>query len=188
VSPKSFASFPIILFVGRVFKEKGVDHLIRACALLKQDFNLVVVGDGWDLERCKSIAHDLGLQDKVDFKGFLPSKKVARLYQQSRIVAVPSVWPEPFCLTGLEAMSYKKPVVAYDSGGISQWLRNGKNGFLVERLSGKGLAEKLDLLLKDVSLAEKMGNEGYNIVRDKFTFKRHLDELEELFEKVVSAR
>ncbi|MFH1896384.1 MAG: glycosyltransferase family 4 protein [bacterium] len=177
---------PLILYAGRIFKEKGVDQLIRAVALLKQDFRLVICGAGWDKERCARIVKELGLDSRVTFAGSVPQKELLEYYQQAEVVVVPSVWPEPFGLIGIEAYQYGKPVVGFDSGGISEWLKNGKNGFLVEGLNISQMAQKIDLLLKDKDLAQKMGQAGKAMVAEEFTFKGHIKRLEEVFETVIN--
>lgn len=178
---------PLVLYVGRIFKEKGVDYLIKAAALLKQDFKLVIIGTGWEEAYCKKLSLKLGLQQRIHFTGFLKPDEISEYYKKCRLVVVPSVWPEPFGLIGLEAYQFSKPVVAFDTGGISHWLKNEQNGFMVERLNTKRLAEKIDILLSDKELSDTLGKNGYNMLQEQFTFKRHLDNLEKVFTEVVSS-
>jgi len=172
---------PLILFIGRVFLEKGVEYLLRATQLLANSYQLKVVGDGWDLERLVRLSRSLSLAEKVEFIGWLPHEKVAKLLASCRMLIVPSIWPEPFGIIGLEAMYWGKPVVAFDSGGISTWLRDGENGFLVPRLDINELAEKIDQLLADELLAEKLGMRGRELLQKEFTLERHLKVLEKVF-------
>jgi len=175
---------PTILYVGRVYLEKGVEYLLRAGRLLKNNFRLKIIGDGWDLPRLKNLAAAWGMTELVEFTGWLPHKDVARHFQEARLLVVPSIWGEPFGIIGLEAMYYQKPVVAFDSGGIATWLRDGETGFLVPRLSVEGLAEKIDQLLAAPSLAQKLGKQGHQRLTEEFTLKRHLSKLEEIFKNV----
>lgn len=172
---------PSILFIGRVFIEKGAEYLLRACQLLANSYQLKIIGDGWDLERLKGLAKSWGLEDRVEFLGWLEHQKVSEYLAACRMLVVPSIWPEPFGIIGLEAMYFGKPVVAFDSGGISTWLRDGQNGFLVPRLDGTKLAERIDELLADKLLADKMGSLGREILSREFTIERHLQVLEEVF-------
>lgn len=98
------------------------------------------------------------------------------------VVVVPSVWPEPFGLVGLEAMTCSKPVVAFDTGGISDWLKDGCNGYLVPVKRADLLAERIDSLLRDHHLAVKMGAEGLRIATDRFSKERHFQRLLSVFE------
>ncbi len=175
-----------ILSIGRVFIEKGVEYLLRSCQLLVASYQLKIIGDGWDLERLKGLTKSLGLGDKVEFLGWLDHKEVARYLAGSRMLVVPSIWPEPFGIIGLEAMAWAKPVVAFDSGGISTWLRDGQNGFLVPRLDVSVMAKKIAQLLTDPTLATKLGQRGREIVRSEFTVARHVKVLEEVFGYAVS--
>jgi len=117
---------------------------------------------------------------KTKFFGWVDDKILGDLYAQCRVVAVPSVWPEPFGLTGLEAASFGKPVVAFDVGGIPQWLEDGQNGFLVESQNVDQLSEKISLLLENEALAGRIGQVGKKRLRKEFTLERHLDKLEKV--------
>lgn len=180
------SSPPAILFIGRVFIEKGVEYLLRSCQLLDASYQLKIIGDGWDLERLRGLAKSWGLKDRVEFSGWLGHSEVARHLASCRMLVVPSIWPEPFGIIGLEAMAWAKPVVAFDSGSISAWLRDGQNGFLVPRLDVSVLAEKIDQLLNHPSLAIRLGQRGREIVRSEFTIARHVKVLEEVFGHAVS--
>ena len=175
---------PTILFVGRLFKEKGVDHLLKALALLKGPFRSEIVGEGWERDNLTLLAASLGLENKVVFKGFLSRSEVADLYRKAYLLVVPSLWPEPFGLIGLEAFSYQLPVVAYGSGGIPEWLDNGQNGLIVERGNIRALANKIDTLLGNSSLALRLGENARKQVIERFSFERHLVNLVAVYEKL----
>src|SRR5262249_14827019 len=116
---------PTVLFVGRVVAEKGLDALLRAFALVTRPSRLAVVGDGLALARAGALAGGLGLGERVEFAGWATGARLARYYREAAVLAVPSLWPEPFGLVGLEAMSYGLPVVAFGVGGIPEWLEDG---------------------------------------------------------------
>jgi len=170
-----------VLFIGRIFIEKGLSYLIEALSLVKTDWELNVIGTGWDLEKCKKMALDLGLEGKINFLGFLSHEKIYPILEKSSLVVVPSIWPEPFCLVGLEAMAMSKPVVAFDVGSISTWLKDNETGFLVKRGDVKEMSEKIELLLEDDNLCKRLGKEGKLVLERDFSVKRHIDELEKEF-------
>lgn len=177
---------PEILFVGRVFLEKGVEYLLRAAALIKDaPFKVVIVGEGWDLERVKKLSSDLAIKDRATFTGYLSREEVDKYYARCRLLVLPSVWPEPFGMVGLEALAHGKPVVAFDVGGIADWLKDGEVGFLVERGNVEKLAERLAQLLTDDGLAGRMGEAGRRLVQEKCTLERHLEQLLSVFGKLV---
>ena len=181
---KDVDAVPTILFVGRLFKEKGVDHLLKALVLLKHSFHSVIVGDGWERDSLARLAASLGIKSKVAFKGFVSRSEVADLYRRAYLLVVPSLWPEPFGLVGLEAFSHRLPVVAYGSGGVPEWLDDGQSGFIVERGNIDVLASKIDTLLSDRSLALRLGTNGRNRVTDSFSLERHLVNLVAVYEKL----
>jgi len=170
-----------VLFIGRIFIEKGLSYLIEALSLVKTDWELNVIGTGWDLEKCKKMALDLGLEGKINFLGFLSHEKIYPILEKSSLVVVPSIWPEPFCLVVLEAMAMSKPVVAFDVGSISTWLKDNETGFLVKRGDVKEMSEKIELLLEDDNLCKRLGKEGKLVLERDFSVKRHIDELEKEF-------
>ena len=98
-----------VLFVGRVVAEKGLHVLLQALAPV--DATLTVVGDGLALPAARRQAADLRMSARVEFEGWLSGAALAAAYRRAAVVAVPSVWPEPFGLVGLEAMAASKPVV-----------------------------------------------------------------------------
>ena len=96
-----------------------------------------------------------------------------------------SVWPEPFGAAGLEAMRYGLPVVAFDAGGIGEWLRNGENGFLVPWMDRAQFARRVEELLRDKPLARQMGARGRHLAREKYNFARYISGLETMFAQII---
>jgi len=171
---------PVVLFVGRVFIEKGVEFLIRASRGVGLEHQVRIVGDGWDLARLKNLSRRLDLEHQVKFLGWQDRQRTQNEIKKSCLVVVPSMWPEPFGLVGIEAMSFGKPVVGFNSGGITQWLREGENGLVAERGSVASLATAVTRLLGDSELGAKLGRRGYRLAREEFSLSRHLDQLEAL--------
>lgn len=176
---------PVILFAGRLFVEKGAEYLIRAMSSI-EGAQAWILGNGWDEERLKNLTKELNLEDKVRFFGWVDSTEIGRYYPASTIGVVPSIWPEPFGLSGIAFMSFGKPVVAFDVGGVRDWLRNGETGFLVKRADIRGLAQKINLLLNDSKLASRLGEKGREVFEQNFSMTKHLDRLEKIFEEAIS--
>ncbi len=180
----SRGKWPEILFVGRLFKEKGVDLLLKACSSLMTDYRLKIVGAGWEKDNLIEIVKDLKVEDRVEFLGFKTGQDLIDLYRQASIFVLPSLWPEPFGMVGLEANAASLPVLAFNVGGIGEWLEDGVNGFLIEPSNVAALAEKIELLLKDAGLSRRLGQSGRERVQKIFSLKNHLDRLEEVFARV----
>lgn len=169
---------PVILFVGQLIRGKGVDLLLRAAARLRGVWRLEVVGDGNARAGLESMCRRVGLSERVRFHGWIGPVAIGRRYAQARVVAVPSRWPEPFGMVGLEAMAHARPVVAFAVGGIPDWLEHETTGLLVAEQDVDGLAAALQRLLDDASLASMLGRRGRARVAEQFSFDRYLDALE----------
>ncbi len=171
-----------ILYTGQLIRGKGVDILLRAMQRVAEagiGFDrLRIVGSGNAEGGLKQLAGELGLADRVTFHGFLPHEELMPYYDTAAVVVVPSRWPEPFGMVGLEAMLRGKPVVGADAGGIPDWLEDGVTGFLFQVGSDSSLAEKLGKLLQDAELRLAMGTAGYRRVIRDFSFDRYMDRLE----------
>ncbi len=179
---------PIISFVGRMDRYKGIDYLLRALTRVSTPFRCSVIGDGYYLPYCKKLARTLGLSDVVDFVGWLSTQEIAAHLRAVSVSIVPSIWPEPFGIVGIEAMMCSKPVVAFDVGGISDWLKDGKNGYLVPVKNTILLAEKIEALLRDPQTAANMGAEGYRLVTSTFSKNQHFERLLSVFRKAAATR
>jgi len=175
-----------LLFVGRLAPEKGLELLFKAFTFLPPNVEFTVGGDGPERENLERLARDLGISARVKFKGWLSPAALSQEYRQSTFLAVPSIWPEPFGLVGLEAMAHARPVIAFAVGGIPEWLQDQVNGFLVPRGDLPALVEKMKLLLQDPGLAAKLGENGRKIAIEKYELKKNAMEMVKLFQKFVS--
>jgi glycosyltransferase involved in cell wall biosynthesis len=128
------------------------------------------------------------LSDRVTFKGFIPQEELKNFYRECSAVALSSVWPEPIATIGLEVMRYALPVVAFDAGGIRDWLHDGVNGYLVPWMDRRAFANALERLLTDKEHAHRMGLRGLEIVSRNFGFASYIDGLEDLFHRVICER
>jgi glycosyltransferase involved in cell wall biosynthesis len=178
----------VVLFVGRVVREKGVDILLKALSLVKNDFEALIIGEGPDHKRCERISKRLNLQNKVKFFGWVSNDTLHKLYLKATLAVVPSIWPETFGLVGIKAMKYAKPVVAFDVGGIADWLEDGETGFLVKQMDYKAMADKITLLLTNKLLAQKMGMNGYKKALVKFDKINYIERLIKIFQSVILTR
>ena len=129
-----------------------------------------------------------GLTDRVKFLGFVPQNELKSFYSECSVVTISSVWPEPFATIGMEVMRYGIPVVAFDAGGIKDWLQDGYNGFLVPWMECKEYARRLDQLLRDKVLARAMGERGRTLVNDRYSFPDYISDLESMFQRVTEEK
>jgi glycosyltransferase involved in cell wall biosynthesis len=156
-----------ILFAGQLIRGKGADLLIRALPYLKTEFRMKIAGCGNDEGLLRKMVSDLGLDSRVEFIGRV--SELGTLYEWANTTVMPCRWQEPFGLVGIESMSHARPVVAFDVGGISEWLRDGENGYLVRHGDVRALADTLDKLAGAEEALRKMGAAGLAMVRSGYS-------------------
>jgi glycosyltransferase involved in cell wall biosynthesis len=118
-----------VLFAGRLVPSKGVDILIAAAAEVDADF--VICGEGRQLDELRKLARRLDVERRIQFKGWMDADQLADEFADAAVVVVPSVWPEPFGIVGIEALAAGRPTVASATGGILDWLEDGVCGLTV---------------------------------------------------------
>jgi glycosyltransferase involved in cell wall biosynthesis len=173
-----------VLFVGRVTPEKGVDLMVEALRRVPGDWHLVVVGDGIGMAQLRRTIATAGLTTRVTYRGWLGGEALAAAYRDAAVVVVPSRWPEPFGIVGIEALSFGRPVVAFATGGIPEWLRDGDGGYLVPPCDVDAMATRIADLLARPDEAADMAARGRARVRREYSEIVHLDRLIPLYERV----
>jgi glycosyltransferase involved in cell wall biosynthesis len=168
-----------VVFAGRVVAAKGTSVLIRAARDVDGEF--VICGDGWQLDAMRKLARRLGVQRRVHFKGWLPAQELAEELANASVVVMPSLWPEPFGLVGIEALSAGRPVIASSTGGIGDWLQDGVSGLCVPPGDAPALARALNELLASPGRQQEMGIAGRETVATRFSVERHVAELLEAY-------
>jgi len=152
-----------ILFIGRIEKRKGLIYLLRAYKILEKKFpnlSLIIVGKGdWE-EKCRSFVRKNNLKE-VYFKGEAPGLKIPSYYASSDIFCSPAIFGESFGLVLLEAMASGLPLVAFANQGYKEFLEGKKNEeFLAKPGDWRGLAEKIETLIRNPQLRKELGEWG----------------------------
>jgi glycosyltransferase involved in cell wall biosynthesis len=153
---------PVVLYVGRLLRIKGVHHLLGAFPRVLARFPLVrllIVGDGEEGQDLQTSARRLGLGPRVAFLGSLPHEDVIRCMRAADVFVLPSL-VESFGIVLLEAMSCGLPVVASRVMGIPYLVEDGLNGFLVPPTDEEVLADRITALLSDPDLRARMGEQN----------------------------
>ena len=161
-----------ILFVGRFSKSKGIETLINAFNIVKNELkdseiHLVIMGVdfGYQAEMEKLIKK-LNLSEEIKVIKNPPRDDVISAYGESEFLVLPSQW-ELSPLVPLESFAFKKPVISTNSHGIPYTVQNNKNGILVEPENSLELSNAIVKLLNDSELREKLGLSGYNFVNEE---------------------
>jgi glycosyltransferase involved in cell wall biosynthesis len=173
-----------VLFAGRVEPAKGIGVLLQAVSQLECE--LVVCGEGRQLPAMQALAARLGMQARVRFAGWLEPEQLAGELAGASVVAVPSVWPEPFGLVGIEALALGRPVVASTTGGIRDWLTDDV-GIGVRAGDPDEIAGALRALLSDPDRRRELGAAGRRLVAERFSPERHVQRLLEAYDGARSS-
>jgi glycosyltransferase involved in cell wall biosynthesis len=156
------------LFAGRLNPQKGLDHLLRAFAAMRDLAMLDVVGEGNSAAELKQLASQLGVSDRVVWHGQLKQHELVRLYQQATAVIVPSV-DEGLGLVAAEALLCETPVIAFRSGGLTDVIEHDRTGFLVTPGVTSELADALDAILDYPERAAEIARVGRQFALSAFS-------------------
>jgi glycosyltransferase involved in cell wall biosynthesis len=173
-----------VLYAGRVAREKGPDLMVDALSRCAGDWRGVIVGDGIDTAYLRRRVDLLGLSDRVEFHGWLDAEALADQYRRAAVVVVPSRLPEPFGLTGIEAMAHGRPVVAFRTGGIPSWLEDGVGGWLAAPGDVDDFAHQISRLLTQSDEARAVAERGRARVLREFSAAAHLERLHAVYDEV----
>ena len=173
-----------ILFAGRLVWAKGIIDLLEAMRI-DRSLRVKVAGAGTIEETVMARVREWGLEDRIEFLDWVPHGGMAEAYRRARVLALPSRWSEPFGIVGLEAQALGRPVVAYDVGGVRDWLEDERTGFLVEPGDAAGLAEKLGFLVRHPAEADRLGRQARELTLERFNRERLMGELVELYREVA---
>ncbi len=175
---------PLIGTVGRLTEEKGHNYLISAFANMISelpDAKLLIVGDGPLRNSMESQVKNLGLQNKVILMG--TRRDIPEILNIIDIFVLPSL-TEGVPMALLEAMAAKKPIIATRVGAISNIIKNGYSGLLVEPKDSNALYCSMNCLINDKAKAFSMANEAFECVKSKFSSLRMAQEYINVYESL----
>jgi glycosyltransferase involved in cell wall biosynthesis len=180
----------VILFAGRLRRDKGSLELIRALDVVarrRPDVALLLLSDvGFSAAKGRIRAEFGGLLDRhVVTSGWVGGDELVAGYHLADVVAVPSVYLDPFPTVNLEAMAAGKPVVATCFGGSREAVVDGETGFVVNPFDTATFAAKLELLLTDDALRKKMGAAGQRHARERFTRERFVADMLDVYREAM---
>ena len=178
-----------ILFVGHLWKFKGIIELIDALKILKSDgvnFNASIVGPEGDLlvDDLKKMIEVLGLNDSIQILGTKEGDEKHQIFRDADIFVLPTHW-EAFPGVVLEAMQFSLPVIATREGAIPEIIDDEVTGLLIRKQDAADLAEKLRRLVADPKLRESMGGEGRLKFVRKYSLNLFEQNIKEAFDHVL---
>ena len=178
----------IILYVGRLVYEKGVQHLISAMPKILDhyhDSKLVIAGKGGMLDELKAQVDSMGLSNKVYFTGYLNQKEVQKMYKCADVAVFPSTY-EPFGIVALEAMLAGIPTVVSDIGGLNEIVEHGVNGMKSYAGNPNSIADSVLSLLFDQQLAMNVTKNAKNKVKNECNWQKITQDTHYIYELAIS--
>jgi glycosyltransferase involved in cell wall biosynthesis len=182
------AGRPIVLFVGRLVRYKGVDVLLEAMRGVSA--TALLVGNGPERHALQRTAEQLGVADRVKFLGEVSDDELAALYRACDLFVLPSVTrQEAFGVVQIEAMACGKPVISTDLGTGAGWVnQNGETGLVVPPRDAAALRGAIERLIGDDTLQRTMGAAARHRARTLFGVDRMIASALALFREVGGER
>ncbi|RMG22256.1 MAG: glycosyltransferase family 1 protein [Bacteroidetes bacterium] len=177
-----------LLYAGRLISHKGVHVMLEALMpLLKQrpEVQLHIVGEGPLEAWLRQYIHQNGLQQQVMLHGWMQQQQLQQRLQQTHILLFPSLYPEAFGIAGIEAMAHGRPVVAFDVGGVSTWLKTGKTGFLVPAGNKQAFRKRVQQLLDQPGRYQQFARQARELMLQEFVPERHTSRLQHIYRQAI---
>jgi len=177
----------IILYIGRLVHEKGIQHLISAMPKIINGYNdtkLIIGGKGGMYDELKEQVKALGIENKVYFTGYLSSKEVQKMYKCADIAVFPSTY-EPFGIVALEAMLAGIPTVVSDIGGLNEIVEHNINGMKSYAGNSNSIADSVLSLLYNHQLCDNIVKNAKNKVKKEFNWNKITQDTYFAYEKAI---
>ncbi len=178
----------IILFMGRLVYEKGIQNLIAAMPKVLDhyhDVKLVIAGKGGMIDELRNEVNALGISEKVYFAGYLKSNDVKKMYKCADISVFPSTY-EPFGIVAIEAMLSGTPVVVSDIGGLNEIVDHGINGMKSYAGNPNSLADSILTLLFDHKLADEIVKNAKAKVKAEYNWAKITTDTHFVYQKAIA--
>jgi len=168
-----------ILSVGRMIERKGFRYLIHAMPMVLNewpDASLTIVGGGPVREDLIALCKSLGIEKQVSLPGKIPQEALEQLFAECNVFVLPSIVDKRGDTEGLgvvliEAMTYHRPVIGTDIGGIVDIVINNETGLLVRQRDPQALADAIDAIFSDPENAKRMAENGYHHAQSQFSWQ-----------------
>lgn len=177
--PKAKSPTPLMLFVGKIEKQKGVLTIIKAFNIAKKKINnlkLKFVGFG-------SLADEISKESGVEFAGLVKNKDIPKYYQEAWITVAPSIatkiWAEQVGMVNLQSIACGTPVITTKSGAIPQYVPDGKVGILIKEDDHEALAKAMIRLINDNKLRNQMSRDCVAYTKEHYSVKKNIKRAED---------
>ena len=186
---------PVIAMYSLLQEWKGQDVFLKAVAKVvekyPEPFSVVIAGDSPDGSRefpdhLKALAAELGIADRVDFRGHI--RNVWQLLAETDIAVHASTKPEPFGTVVAEAMIAGVAVIATKGGGVAEYVTPGETGLQVEMGDVDAMAQAIERLLRDAELRRSLAQRGRDFALKEFRPSLYAERMTELYQRVLASR
>ncbi len=177
----------IILYLGRLVYEKGIQHLISAMPKILDgyhDSKLVIAGKGGMLDDLKAQVSRMGIDNKVYFTGYLNAKQVQKMYKCADVAVFPSTY-EPFGIVALEAMLAGVPTVVSDVGGLNEIVEHGVTGMKSYAGNPNSIADSILALLYDHQLCNNVAKNAKAEVKRQYNWNKIAQDTHFVYQKAI---
>ena len=177
----------LILCVGRLVPQKGVEYFIRAIPAIARrhpEAKYIIVGEGWSRDILEAEARASGQAHKIRFTGFASDKDVIELMTSADVLVVPSIY-EPFGIVALEGMATGVPVVASQVGGLAEVIDHDRTGLFVYPRSPDSIAWGIDRILSDPDHAKWITENAKEKLHKAYSWEAVAMKTVEVYRKVV---
>jgi len=177
---------PVLLYVGRLDKEKRVDIILRALSdiLRVTSVHLVLAGIGKEKQKLEELTEKLGIQKAVTFTGFVPDKDLQNIYRIADLFVMAGI-AELQSIVTMEAMASGLPVVAVNAMALPELVHDGENGYLFSDGDSQMLAEKVIAILSNQTMREQMSKKSLEIIKDH-DINKIIEKYESIYNGIIN--
>ncbi|WP_028309592.1 glycosyltransferase family 4 protein [Desulfitibacter alkalitolerans] len=179
---------PVVGVIARLIPQKGVQHFLKMADTVSKKLpgcQFLIIGSGPQRDALVDQAYDMGIEARIIFCGY--RKDIPMLLPIINVLVIPSL-SEGLSITALEAMASRRPIVAYNTGGLSELIINEETGLVVKKGDINGLSRSVLELLIHRQKAERLGNTARQIVEERFTLDKMIKDTEKIYEKVLLSK
>jgi glycosyltransferase involved in cell wall biosynthesis len=179
-------SHPVILYVGRLDREKRIELILRALPQIVEsvDAHLVLAGTGKLMAEFEHMAEEIGVRGRVTFPGFVPNEDLPSLYRMADVFVIAGT-AELQSIVTMEAMASGLPIVAVNAVALPELVHDGENGYLFPEGDSEVLAQRASAILSNPALKAKMGQKSLDIIQ-AHDIRMTLDKYETLYGQVIA--
>lgn len=179
----------IITSIKSISANYGTGYIIRAFAeVVKRNPNLncslELIGKGPSMEEMKQLAQELGIGNKVNFRGFIPNEQLAQELEKCSIACYMSI-SESFGVSAIEAMACECPVVASNADGFTEVIEDGVTGIIVPKRDYKAAADAIEKFVHNRELVDKMGKAGRERVCRLYNWDENVSQMISIYKKTL---